>query len=55
MKRASKNNKMMILETPDFALRPKEITMVRDIINDQFDIESFHREYFMSDILKKFE
>lgn len=52
---ASNHNKMMILETPDFSLRSQELTMIQEIVSGTFDIQWFHRTYFMSDILKKFE
>ncbi len=55
IKRASDNNRTMILETPDMSIRPDELIMVSDIIKGEFDIDWFHRQYYMTDILKKFE
>lgn len=49
------HERMMICETPDPSIWKEECEMVRKIITDSFDIDSFHRTYFMTDILKKFE
>jgi apurinic endonuclease APN1 len=55
IKWCSKNERMMIIETPDEKVRADEMQIVRGIANWSFDSEAFHKKNYKTDILKKFE
>ena len=52
---AEKNNILTCIETPEPELRTEEISMLREIITDSFDIEKFHNQNYRTQFLKKFE
>lgn len=54
IKRAYQNDIPMIIETPDETRYKDELTMVKEIIDDEFDIERYDKENNYQDILPKF-
>ena len=58
IQRALKNNIPMILETPDDTLWAEEIQIIKKIAYNElseWELEEFHRNYFKTEYLKKFQ
>lgn len=50
-----KNDILTCIETPEPEIRAQEISMLKKIIKDDFDLEQFHNQNYKTQFLKKFE